>query len=968
MMRLKSVARASAVIVGLVTIGAISPHAADQDQRKPPASAAHWEHIRVIGERLGVPRTVTFGTPPASSVAIADFDGDGDADIAVGAISARDVAVLLGDTTRPFGSVVTTARSGWPTVDGHLEVDGIAYRTLSGPLFSTTAMWRSTGRQHARSTNATLAVVGDFDGDGTADVVPAPSGAAALASGDFDGDGVADLVAADGRSTSVTVLFGDDDGRFSRPRAIDVGIVAAPHGLAASDLDSDGVSDLVVLGADSSSVEVLRGDGSGALLPYARATVSTSDSADAVAAATADGEYHGIVSLTLNPASIAGGSGATSTGTITLNAPAPAGGVVVTLTSSNRDLAASVPSIAVPAGASTATFTIGTNKNYRRYSGLAFSVTISATHGATTRSATLSVSAQPRPGPLSSFDAHNEGDMCFGVGVRSTPSGNELEFGSAGNLFNCVPPRDPVGQDGTCTFKQECSLGCEFRPPQNGFKFKDVCATTGPFPVAVNPKLVVGGNQSTATLQLNAPAPANSSGTLSSQTVLANTIPNTSTPIPAGATSANATVLTARVSSPSFAPIDGSYRTPRPDGSRGGRGGLTWLVLVPGTAPPFALTSFVLDQSSVVGGGVVFATAQMNQVAPDPGIATVTMSVSSSNPSAASTSQPTVTFTQGSSSASFAIQTHAVATDTVVTISTQLSGQTSTAQLTVRATPTATRVNSFFLDPLIVTGGETSTGTVVLDGMAPSGGAVVTLQSGNTAVARVPASVAVPAGSDRTSFTVETSPVAANTDVSLSASYGNGSAFTTLTVLAAPAPVTLSSITVNPTTVVGGNNSTGTATLSAAAPSGGAVVSLSSSNPAVAAVPASVTVAAGNTSANFTVTTSSVTASTSVTITGTYNGVSRSATLTVNPPAQNATLTVTATGRSGERVTSNPAGINVSVGSTQSASFAVGTSITLSVTNNRDAIWSGACSSGGNKTKSCTFTLNANGSVTANVQ
>jgi hypothetical protein len=79
-------------------------------------------------------------------------------------------------------------------------------------------------------------------------------------------------------------------------------------------------------------------------------------------------------------------------------------------------------------------------------------------------------------------------------------------------------------------------------------------------------------------------------------------------------------------------------------------------------------------------------------------------------------------------------------------------------------------------------------------------------------------------------------------------------------------------------------------------------------------------------------------------------------------------LTVTATGRSGERVTSSPAGINVTVGTTGSASFNTGTSITLSVTNGRDAIWSGACASGGNKTKTCTFTLNANGSVTANVQ
>jgi hypothetical protein len=88
----------------------------------------------------------------------------------------------------------------------------------------------------------------------------------------------------------------------------------------------------------------------------------------------------------------------------------------------------------------------------------------------------------------------------------------------------------------------------------------------------------------------------------------------------------------------------------------------------------------------------------------------------------------------------------------------------------------------------------------------------------------------------------------------------------------------------------------------------------------------------------------------------------------VEPTGPAATLTVTATGRSGERVTSTPTGINVSVGSTGSASFTTGTSITLRVTNSRDAIWSGACSSGGSKTKTCTFVLNGNATVNANVQ
>lgn len=102
-------------------------------------------------------------------------------------------------------------------------------------------------------------------------------------------------------------------------------------------------------------------------------------------------------------------------------------------------------------------------------------------------------------------------------------------------------------------------------------------------------------------------------------------------------------------------------------------------------------------------------------------------------------------------------------------------------------------------------------------------------------------------------------------------------------LVAESAAVTLSSITLNPATVVGGASSTGTATLTAAAPAGGQIVSLSSSNTSVATVPASVTVAAGATSAIFTVTTSSVTASTVVTISGTAGGVTKTADLTVSP-------------------------------------------------------------------------------------
>jgi len=93
----------------------------------------------------------------------------------------------------------------------------------------------------------------------------------------------------------------------------------------------------------------------------------------------------------------------------------------------------------------------------------------------------------------------------------------------------------------------------------------------------------------------------------------------------------------------------------------------------------------------------------------------------------------------------------------------------------------------------------------------------------------------------------------------------------------------LSSVALNPATVVGGSSSTGTITLTAAAPSGGIAVSLSSSNTAAATVPASTTVAAGATSTTFNVGTHTVTASTPVTVSASYAGVTQTSSLTVTP-------------------------------------------------------------------------------------
>lgn len=105
-----------------------------------------------------------------------------------------------------------------------------------------------------------------------------------------------------------------------------------------------------------------------------------------------------------------------------------------------------------------------------------------------------------------------------------------------------------------------------------------------------------------------------------------------------------------------------------------------------------------------------------------------------------------------------------------------------------------------------------------------------------------------------------------------------------------PAGPGVLSVAVNPNVVTGGDPSTGTVGLTDVAPSGGTSVALASSDPAVATVPSSVTVPAGETTATFTVSTSAVTASTDVVISASAGGSSASTTLTVAPPSGGGTL------------------------------------------------------------------------------
>lgn len=252
--------------------------------------------------------------------------------------------------------------------------------------------------------------------------------------------------------------------------------------------------------------------------------------------------------------------------------------------------------------------------------------------------------------------------------------------------------------------------------------------------------------------------------------------------------------------------------------------------------------------------------------------------VTSSNPAVASVPE-FATINASTTLGRFNITTGSVTAPTDVTISVTGRGVTRSATLTV--SPSLPALTGLSVNPSSVTGGTPSTGTVTLGSAAPAGGATVSLGSNQPGAASVPGTVTVPAGATSASFEVTTFPVD-NTTVQLSATLGSATQFAALSVTRASSSA-LSTISLSPSTVVGGNSATGTARLSAAAPPGGTVVALSD-NSAATSVPASVTVAAGTTSRTFTVTTSAVSVQTPVVVSGSAGGVTRSATLTLNPP------------------------------------------------------------------------------------
>lgn len=240
----------------------------------------------------------------ANNVAVGDFNGDGKADLAISLPDAGEVEVMLGNGDGTFTAMTPIRVPYVFTVwTGDFNGDGIADLVVAGyevtvllgngdGTFRVEPSISITGGGYALA-------VADLNGDGIADLAVAnnsgsssgPSSVTILlgkgngtftqlsespatgleplsiAAGDFNGDGIPDLAVSnqnDGFPNlgTVTVLLGNGDGTFT-PTAVSPLTGSIPYTVAITDINGDGIADLVTSNAGSNTASILLGNGDG---------------------------------------------------------------------------------------------------------------------------------------------------------------------------------------------------------------------------------------------------------------------------------------------------------------------------------------------------------------------------------------------------------------------------------------------------------------------------------------------------------------------------------------------------------------------------------------------------------------------------------------------------------------------------------------------------------------------------------
>jgi outer membrane protein assembly factor BamB len=267
----------------------------------------------------------------ARDIASGDLDRDGRLDLVVANAGAGSASVLRGDGNGGFAAQNVAAVGGTPLRLSLVDLDRDGALDLSvvddGPAVPRVVVFRGkatfpdafdavpVASTFGISSNPRGLAIGDFTSDGRADLVTtlsssnqailvpnlsgsscartsfagaprsylAGDGPVGSAAADFDDDGRRDLAVATANDSRVRVLKGSPAGLVA---SAFTDVSPAPRGIGTADFDVDGRADVVVVlsdgSASSGTVQVLLGNGLGALVPGDSESVGFNASAVAV--------------------------------------------------------------------------------------------------------------------------------------------------------------------------------------------------------------------------------------------------------------------------------------------------------------------------------------------------------------------------------------------------------------------------------------------------------------------------------------------------------------------------------------------------------------------------------------------------------------------------------------------------------------------------------------------------------------
>lgn len=203
----------------------------------------HRRHIRFDPQIL-----YPVGDSPGT-VTMADFDGDGRLDVAVGNRMTRDVSILIGNGDGTLQPQVRYSTSAWPRALAAADLDNDQDIDLAAVTGELTILLNEGAGTFAAPRHYR---VGYMPSD--------------LDVADFDSDGKLDIATANFWNGTVSVLLGNGEGGFRHESRIAVD-ESNLENIVAGDFTRDGNDDIVVVNGFWSTVSLLAGYGDGTFEP-----------------------------------------------------------------------------------------------------------------------------------------------------------------------------------------------------------------------------------------------------------------------------------------------------------------------------------------------------------------------------------------------------------------------------------------------------------------------------------------------------------------------------------------------------------------------------------------------------------------------------------------------------------------------------------------------------------------------------